>query len=280
MRAASPQLCLLALAAALLPAASATSAPKGPRDESKRACVDASEQGQEMRDRGKLLAARERFQACSAAACPPIVRKDCAGWLADVEERTPTVVLGARDPGGRDLTAVRVLVDGAPLVDALEGKAIPLDPGEHRIRYEWAGGAPVEERVVLREGEKRRTVTVQFAAPPAPAPTPSRPVPIAPIVLGGVALAAGGAFAGLALSAKSDFDHLQGTCAPQCAPAQVDPIRVKVIAANVSLGVSIAALGAGAVLLAVRPSAPAKVAFGIAPTAGGAVGFVGGAFSF
>ncbi|UQA56920.1 hypothetical protein [Polyangium aurulentum] len=273
-----PHSCLLAIAAALLPAAPAASAPKSAREETKRACIDASEQGQELRDHGKLLEARERFRACSAAACPQIVRKDCAGWLVDVEERIPTVVLGARDPDGRDLAAVRVVVDGAPLVDALDGQAIPLDPGVHSVRFEWTGGAPVDLRVVLREGEKRRALDAQFLR--APVAAPSRPVPIAPIVLGGVALAAGAAFTGLALSAKSDFDHLQATCAPHCAPAEVDPVRAKLVAANVSLGVSIAALGVGAVLLAVRPGAPGRVAFGVSPTAGGAMGFVGGSFSF
>ncbi|HVK63926.1 MAG TPA: hypothetical protein VM694_05615 [Polyangium sp.] len=269
----------------------AAAAPPGEAAAQKQACADASEQGQELRDQGKLLAARERFLACAAEACPAFVRKDCADWLADLDERTPSIVLDARGPAGQDLTDVRVLEGERVLASSLDGKAISLDPGEHRLRYEWPGAPAVEERIVLREGEQRRRLSVRFVAatPPAPkTPTPAaplpRPLPLAPLVLGGVALAGGAAFAGLAVSAQSDYDHLDATCAPRCTADLVDPVRTKLILANVSLGVSVVSLGVATLLWFTRPKGPPgktpTTAFGIAPLPGGAAAFLGGPLPF
>ncbi|MDI3287198.1 hypothetical protein [Polyangium sp. 15x6] len=294
MRPSQAPLCLLPFALAGLLVAcprAAAAAPEESSDEQKQACADASEQGQELRDQGKLLAARGRFLACAAEACPPIVRKDCADWLADLDERTPSIVLEARGPEGQDLTDVRVLEGERELASSLDGKAIPLDPGEHRLRYEWPSAPPVEERIVLREGERRRRLSVRFApaAPPPPkTPTPvappPRPLPLAPLVLGGVALAGAAAFTGLAVSAKSDYDHLDGTCAPRCTADLVDPVRTKLILANVSLGVSVVSLGVATFLWFTRPQAPPgktpATAFAITPLPGGAAAFLGGTLPF
>ncbi|HVK64313.1 MAG TPA: hypothetical protein VM694_07560, partial [Polyangium sp.] len=158
----------------------AAAAPPGEAAAQKQACADASEQGQELRDQGKLLAARERFLACAAEACPAIVRKDCADWLADLDERTPSIVLDARGPAGQDLTDVRVL-EGERVLARIERDRLAVEGrGEHRLRYEWPGAPAVEERIVLREGEQRRRLSVRFvaAAPPAPkTPTPAAPLP-------------------------------------------------------------------------------------------------------
>ncbi|MDI1446904.1 hypothetical protein [Polyangium sp. 6x1] len=280
----------LAGAAGAFPRAAAAAPPEDPATQ-KQACADASEQGQELRDQGKLLAARERFLACAAEACPAIVRKDCTDWLADLDERTPSIVLDARGGAGQDLVDVRVLEGERVLASSLDGKAIPLDPGEHNLRYEWPGAPAIEERIVLREGEQRRRLSVRFAAAappppkkPAPAVPPPRPLPLAPLVLGGVALAGGAAFAGLAVSAKNDYDHLDATCAPRCTADLVDPVRTKLIVANVSLGVSVVSLGVATVLWFTRPKNPREkppaTAFAVAPLPGGAAAFFGGALPF
>ncbi len=273
----------LALTALLVAFARPSSAAPGQNGlADKQACADASEQGQELRDQGKLLSARARFLACTIEVCPAIIRKDCAAWLADVDERIPSIVLDVQGPDGQDLTRVRVLEAGAVLAETLDGRAISLDPGEHRLRYEWSGAPAVLQRFVLREGEKRRRLSVRFmkAAPPASAAT--SPLPIAPLVLGGVALAGGAAFAGLAASARSDYDHLDATCAPRCTPEAVDPVRTKLVLANVFFGLSVASLGAAAILWFTRPTAPrAKTtAFAITPLPGGAAAFFGGALPF
>ena len=50
-----------------------------------------------------------------------------------------TLVLGARDPKGNDIDGTRVLLDGAVLVDHLDGKPVPVDPGEHTIVFGLLG---------------------------------------------------------------------------------------------------------------------------------------------
>src|SRR5215470_4150062 len=81
---------------------------------SKKACIEASEQGQQLRDEGKLIKAREKFLTCVRDTCPGMIRKDCTEWLAGVDANLPSVVVSARDESGHDVTTVRVLLDGEP----------------------------------------------------------------------------------------------------------------------------------------------------------------------
>ncbi len=92
-------------------------------------CVSASEDAQLMRIKGQLRAARANLLVCSQDDCPKIVKQDCTGWLDEVDRAIPTVVLGARDARGQDLTDVHVAMDGTSLALRLDGKAIPVDPG-------------------------------------------------------------------------------------------------------------------------------------------------------
>ncbi|KYF71942.1 hypothetical protein [Sorangium cellulosum] len=270
------------------------------------ACFTASEEGQRLRDEGRLREARARFIACGAAACPALVRSDCAGWLADVTARVPTLILSAEDDQGQDAADVRVTLDGAPLAARLDGKAVEVDPGEHVLRFERAGSDPVALRLVVREGEKLRRVSARLAPPAtarAGAATPgggaiapgggplapsedqaaSRPASslLLPIALGGVAAAGGVAYAALGLSARADADRLRATCAPRCAEADVDAVRTKVIAANVAFGVGVAALGGAVAALLLRgpmPAAPAAAAVHVVPLPGGAAAALGARF--
>lgn len=224
-----------------------------------RACVAASEQAQQLRDDGKLQKAREQMLVCARESCPAPVRKDCAAWLTALDASVPTIVLSAQDEGKHDLFEVEVRLDGVPLKNPLDGKAIPVDPGPHTLRFEARGRPPVEERVLVREGEKRRAVTVQLSAgspagspesgsgspaPVAPAASPSR-VPTTSIVLGGVGVAALGSFAAFGILGKNQLAKLHETCGVThtCAEADVDAARTKLIVADVSLGVSVVALG-------------------------------------
>ncbi|WP_437774840.1 hypothetical protein [Sorangium sp. So ce1097] len=263
------------------------------------ACFTASEEGQRLRDEGRLREARARFIACGAAACPALVRSDCAGWLSDVTARVPTLILSAQDDNGQDVADARVTIDGAPLAARLDGKAVEVDPGEHVLRFEREGSAPVALRLVVREGEKLRRVSARLARPAAPgrgagaagagvvapredgAASPPASAPLLPIALGGVAIAGGVAYAALGLSARADADRLRTTCAPRCAEADVDAVRTKVIAANVAFGVGVAALGGAAAALLLRgaaPAAPAAAAVHVVPLPGGAAAALGARF--
>jgi hypothetical protein len=191
------------------------------------------------------------------------------------------VVVSALDPAGQDAADVRVTMDGAPFLPRLDGRAIPVDPGEHRFRFEREGSPPVEETAILREGEQRRMLAVRFA----PVQKEERRstglggAMIASIVLGGVALAGGGLFAYFGTTALSERDNLRATCAPGCKPAQVDAVRNREIAANVSLGVGLGAGATAVVLLVVRPGEAKRAArLELVPMEGGGALRIRGAF--
>jgi len=76
-------------------------------------------------------------------------------------------------------------------------------------------------------------------------------------VAAGVGVLALSSFAYFGLKASSDTSTLRETCAPHCNEQDVDAVRTKLVVANVSLGVSIVALGlAGALWLTEGSSSP------------------------
>ncbi len=157
---------------------SASAQGAGPSSDVK-ACLNATEEGQKLRDGGSYLRARERFIACAGEQCPGEIRKSCVGWLEDLDKLVPTVVFGA-SAQGRDVTEMRVTVDGAAVAERVDGKPVALDPGEHRFRFERAGEPPVEQTLILRAGEKERLVSIRFGPEAAPPAAPIPPAPLAP----------------------------------------------------------------------------------------------------
>ncbi len=196
--------------------------------------------------RRKLTAARERLLACAQASCSPVLRTQCAQWVAELEQQTPTVVLIARGAKGEDVIAAHVTLDGQEIAQRLDGKAIPLDPGPHTFRF-VIDGEPTREReetVVVSQGEHERRIVADFRPPtpadarPASATRPA-PIPVAVPILGGVGVAGLGVFAvagALGLSAKNDLDARQ--CKPACPQADVDAARTKFVIADTSVSAS------------------------------------------
>jgi hypothetical protein len=245
-------------------------------------CFDAYERAQRLRKEGHLRATQEKLLVCAAASCPAFVSRDCTQWSREVERLQPRVVFGAKDERGGDLGAVEVSVDGEKLARSLDGRAVPLDPGRHVVKYQW-GARAMELEIVLGEGELRR-LDAQFKGPtPAPTPTPEQApppkggAPVTTWVLGGVAVAAGAAFAGFALAGKSTE-----TCAPRCSDAEIATLRRDYLVADVSLLVGLAAIGGAVYFWLTRGPASASTAAGpatrdagelalrISPVAGGA----------
>ena len=149
------------------------------RADSKQECAAAYEKTQALSESGHLLDARREAVTCSASTCSIYVVKDCAQWLADIDKSLPTVVFAIENAAAINLLAVRVTVDGQPVAEALDGKPVPLDPGEHVVRFEMLGSEPVEQKVTLQMGAKNRVLTASFKpTPPPPPPTP--PAPVAP----------------------------------------------------------------------------------------------------
>ncbi len=153
------------------PARPSTSAPP-----TKRECVAASESGQDLRGSGKLHDARTAFAVCTSASCPRPVREDCAQKLADIDATMPSLVLVAKDAQGNDLPDALASIDGESY--SLDGNAIDVDPGPHRVFFRSGRQTQVRE-IVAQEGDKNRRIEVTFAPPAAtaPSPPPSAPAP-------------------------------------------------------------------------------------------------------
>ncbi|HEY8041140.1 MAG TPA: hypothetical protein VIF15_15140 [Polyangiaceae bacterium] len=270
-------------------------APCRARADDKQACIAASEEAQQLEIDGKLIAARERLLACARPECPGIVRQDCTQWMADVVAALPTVVLGARDASGRDVLAVKVSIDGAPVTDRLDGRPMAVDPGVHVFRYESpVAAAPVDLQVLVRAGEKNRAVTATFGAvqaahdPDAPAEAggPQAPEghagpPAISWVLGAMAAAALGTALYFEVAQVVDYDHLDSTCRGHCSPDQVNHVATERWIAGVAAGVGALSLAGVAYFFFRRSDAavrPASVAVDLAASPQGALGVLVGRF--
>jgi serine/threonine-protein kinase len=167
-----------ALLFASLAAASGLGSRPAVADVTKGQCVDANSAAQSLRREGRLGAARERLLACANPSCPAIVRDDCARRLDELERAQPTIAFDVKDAAGSDVSAVSVTLDGQPLTETLEGRALSADPGKHTFTFTVAGHAPVTRALVLTEGEKgRREHIVLPGAGPAPSAPPPAPAP-------------------------------------------------------------------------------------------------------
>lgn len=267
----------------------------------KQACVRASEKAQQLRNASKLVEAREQLVACTRTECPKLVQQDCTQWMSEVLSATPSVVPAAKDRAGRDIVDVRVSIDGKLATDALDGKAIGVDPGVHTLHFETSAAAAIDETVVVKQGEKNRIVTVTFAkgddatAAGAPGPAsasrgaeepPRSSPPIAAYVVGGIGIVALGAALVVQLGANSDARDLRETCAPRCSQSDVDGIQSRYTVAGVTAGVGGALLITGVVMLllhrggspratttttATTTEAPPFLSFRPSPGGGGAV---------
>ena len=131
--------------------------------------------------------AKDKFAICARDVCPQVVRQDCVTWQDEVNKSIPTVTVGVRDADGHDLLDVRISIDGQLVTEHLDGKSFPVDPGTHVFRAEDGKHPAIEERVLVKEGEKSRAInlrvsaTASAAAPPrclaasSCAPAPTRP---------------------------------------------------------------------------------------------------------
>lgn len=218
------------------------------------ACIEAHSHGQSERNAGRLLSAKEDFVNCSSSSCPSEIRNECIGFLAQVEQSQASIVFAAVDADGRDASAVQVKVDDQLVLEKLSGLATPLDPGSHRIVYVWPDGFEQEYSLVVAQGEKNRRVELRReaekkveVAPPPPKALPPRRTPTAAYVLGGVGVVALGSFVAFAVAGKSAESAMDG-CKPYCEQSQADKMRLRYLLADISLGVSVVALGAGGYL--------------------------------
>ena len=234
--------------------------------------MHASEQGQTQRANGHLRAARESFVLCAQDACAIALRRECMRWLDDVDTDTPSVVLAAKDPSGRDLTDVTVHIDGQPTAYATSWRSVALDPGPHEVRFEREGSPPIVEKLVLRMGERNRSVVATFSLVPRPEPVPSPPTPPpspSPWMIGFAALAATGfaSFGYFGVSGLEEKSRLRSSCAPTCTDDQLSDLKKLYITADVSLAVgSVSLLTAAYLYLSSRSHGAASAQSGATGT--------------
>jgi hypothetical protein len=127
-------------------------------------CLNANERALAFRQSHRLREARAEFLLCAAGTCPTDVKNECARRVADMNAAIPTIIFEAKDAAGNDLTAVKVTMDGQPLVDTLQGLPISLDPGLHQFVFETAKNPPYARSLVISEGLKDRREQIVFGA--------------------------------------------------------------------------------------------------------------------
>jgi hypothetical protein len=135
---------------------------------------------------------------------------------------------------------VRVDLDGAPWLDAIDDQPKAIDPGLHTVRVSLASGTSVEQRVEVHEGD-RKTLEISLPTSPPPLrrsamqsepahtrqaskPWATRPATVGSFTLGGLgvaSLAAGAVLGGVALhdDAVTNAQCSKGRCTPEGANA-------------------------------------------------------------
>jgi hypothetical protein len=131
----SPHVVSLLFTGAALAVTSPALAAPTPRD-----CATASEDAASLQKQEKLGAAKDRYLVCADAACPAEIREECGHRLSEVTDAIPSVVFDVKDAAGSDVSAVRVTMDGALLVDH-EGTKSSL--GTQKLVALIAGGAGI-----------------------------------------------------------------------------------------------------------------------------------------
>lgn len=249
-------------------------------DDSKRECLSAYENAQLLRRKGELRGARDAARICSRSGCPAALQGDCTDWYTELDRTIPSVVFEVKSEHGDELD-VRVSIDGTLVTSHLDGKAVEADPGAHTLTFEMAGKPPIEKKILLKAGERNRSVAVSFGTPAKEAtaqvvPAGPRPVPAIVYVLGGVGVAGAASFVTFALLGNGEKSSVKSQCAPFCSDDELAPIQTRYLVADISLGVGVVSLGAAAYFYFTRPTVPAAthpptVGFDVAPTRGGGV---------
>jgi hypothetical protein len=222
----------------------------------KAACAVAYEKAQEAKVDSRLREAKKHLAICAQSQCPAFIRADCAEWFEEVTQAVPSVVFSAVDSTGADTSDVKVTVDGALYSDRLDGAPLELDPGEHTFRFEHAQDPPIEQKTLIRAGERNRPIQISwFAGKPSSwgPQTEQEPGPLRPYayVAGGVAAAALVSFGVFGIVGRQQEKSVKEKCERDLATCPIDEIDAaedKLLIADISLGVAAVSLLTGAVL--------------------------------
>jgi hypothetical protein len=254
------------------------------RADDKTDCADAHASGQRQQRDGHFREARRLYELCSRAVCPAVLTNECTGFLAKLADDMPSIVVAARDRSGKETLDVRIAIDGETIAHRITGLALPLDPGEHVLRFYELEGAVVEQTIVLHVGESNRQILVDFSNKPAettvaPLPPPRRS--LGPVyVLGGAGALALGAFAVSGIAALVEAHDLESTCAPSCGARMsgIQAMRAEGVVSDVSLAGAVVLLGTATTMYLIRRTPLSTTTAHFAPTRGNAATMVTLAF--
>jgi hypothetical protein len=215
---------------------------------------------------GRLVEARARYRDAlevpQDAGSPPAFREAADNARAEarsLERRLAWLTVRVRQVP-RD-ASYEVWVDGVVVAPHALGEPLPVDPKAHRVRLDVDGQQGTEQRVVLREGERR---AVELDAPSSGGP--SRALMIVGFGAGGVGVVTGVVAGALALSARKDAER---DCpARRCAEgspgaAALAEFRTLRAVSTVGYGVGVAGAALGTILL--LRSSPDGSQVGVAP---------------
>jgi len=168
---------------------------------------------------GRWTDAREEFVLARDSAAGdsedlPLVRRNSASHILELDRRMPTVVLTLRPAGAR------VMLDARVLPSTLGSTPVPLDPGPHILRATATGYRELVERLDAKPQQRLRA-RVQLELIPKTNDQPLDTAGRAPLYLSsGIAagsFVAAGVFYGLRASAMSQLDAQCGAGRRQCA---------------------------------------------------------------
>jgi hypothetical protein len=246
-------------------------------------CSSAYERAQTEKLAGHYVAATAAALECSQLMCNTAIVRECERFYTALEQDTPTLVFSARKAEGGELAGVRVEMDGQLAAEQITGRPYAVDPGSHTFVFTHPELGTQQITEVARVGDHARVLEVTFTDPnakPADAGVVSAPprnrtrsgVPAMTYVLGGVGVAALGAFVYFRVSGVNDYNDYNATCSPYCRQDDVDAVRQKFLLSYVSLGVGIASVAGAGLVYAFRPyrdSAPVQAS--IVPHGDGAI---------
>lgn len=236
-----------------------------------------------QRNRGKLVQARGHYEAVVREPLParpsaPFVKakKDAAEELEGLNRRIPSLKIQVSGPLIAD---VAVRIDDVVVPPSDLGRAVPIDPGAHRVRITASGYQPHARDVVLPERAEVTDVDVALSALAAgggpdegesSVDGPAWPGALA-LGVGGAGLVIGAVAGGIAL-ARADSVRSQcidGHCPPE-SEADADSARTLSTVSTVGLIAGGALAATGVVLLISRPGG-AETSLRIGPTWAGVV---------
>jgi len=233
-------------------------------------CAAAYEDGQRLMSKAHLLESAQQFRYCGSPACPAVMHAECLRFLDRVEAMTPSVVIRLEPelPVQADAS-----VDDGPAM-ALDGRALALDPGTHRLRLRAPGYVVADRQFLVAEGETLKMIEVQLVPLPRsrpselarPRPDPDTSASVVPwIVTGAVAGIGAAGLTYWGLTARSGEAALSD-CSPDCPRERVDAVKRDYRLANVSLGVGVTGLVAMVVWYAISPSKTARRTTAVSPS--------------